>query len=164
MTVRRTASTTGLLLAVLLGPTAQHAAVAQEASAWAVACDQGADGKRGDCAAVRAVAARGDRSRVIRVAVRRPAGGQPAIMVTVPVRTFLPPGATLRIDGAKLTQTAYQICDEKGCYAGLPADAATVDALKKGRTLSVEFYNAARKKIELRLPLKGFTAAFAKAG
>lgn len=162
--MRRTASITGLLLAVLLGPAAQHAAVAQETSAWAVACDKGADGKRGDCAAVQAVAARGDRSRVIRVAVRRPAGGEAAIMVTVPVRTFLPPGTTLKVDGAKLTQTAYQICDEKGCYAGLPADAATVKALKKGRTLSVEFYNAGRKRIELRLPLRGFTEAFDKAG
>ena len=151
------------LLSFALALIAPQAAFAQETSAWAVACDQGADGKRGDCAAVQAVAARGDRSRVIRVAVRRPAGGEAAIMVTVPVRTFLPPGTTLRIDGAKLSQTAYQICDEKGCYAGLPADAATVKALKKGRTLSVEFYNAARKKIELRLPLKGFTAAFDKA-
>jgi len=164
MTVPGPARIACLLSFALAASTAPQAAFAQETSAWAVACDKGADGGRGECAAVGAVSSRSDRSRVIRVEVRRPAGGQPAIMVTVPVRTFLPPGATLRIDGAKLIQTAYQICDEKGCYAGLPADAATIDTLKKGQTLSVEFYNAARKKIELRFPLKGFTDAFAKAG
>jgi invasion protein IalB len=138
---------------------------APESGIWGVACDRDVTGTKTGCRVTQTVVARETGKRLLTVSIRRtPDGADPTVLLTLPLRTFLAPGTMIQVDDGPGRQSPFQLCDENGCYAGLPADESLVDALKTGKTLSVEFYDAKRQKTEIKLPLKTFGESFDKAG
>jgi invasion protein IalB len=138
---------------------------APESGIWGVACDRDVTGTKTGCRVTQTVVARDTGRRLVTVSVRRtPDGADPTVLLTLPLRTFLAPGTMIRVDDRPGRQSPFELCDENGCYAGLPADESLVADLKTGKTLSVEFYDAKRQKTEIKLPLKTFGESFDKAG
>jgi invasion protein IalB len=138
---------------------------APESGIWGVACDRDVTGTKTGCRVTQTVVARDTGRRLLTVSVRRtPDGADPTVLLTLPLRTFLAPGTMIKVDDRPGRQSPFELCDENGCYAGLPADESLVADLKTGKTLSVEFYDAKRQKTEIKLPLKTFGESFDKAG
>jgi invasion protein IalB len=138
---------------------------APESGIWGVACDRDVTGTKTGCRVTQTVVARETGKRLLTVSVRRtPDGADPTVLLTLPLRTFLVPGTMIKVDDRPGRQSPFQLCDENGCYAGLPADESLVSDLKTGKTLSVEFYDDNRQKTEIKLPLKTFGESFDKAG
>jgi invasion protein IalB len=138
---------------------------APESGIWGVACDRDVTGAKTGCRVTQTVVARETGKRLLTVSVRRtPDGADPTVLLTLPLRTFLAPGTMIKVDDRPGRQSPFELCDENGCYAGLPADESLVADLKTGKTLSVEFYDARRQKTEIKLPLKTFGESFDKAG
>ena len=138
---------------------------AAESGIWGVACDHDVAGTRTGCRVSQTVVAKDTGKRLLTVSIRRtPDGAEPTVLLTLPLRTFLVPGTSIRVDGQPGRQSPFHLCDDNGCYAGLPADESLVAALKAGQTLSVEFYDDKRQKTEIKLPLKSFAGSFDKAG
>jgi invasion protein IalB len=136
-----------------------------ESGIWGVACDRDVTGAKTGCRVTQTVVARETGRRLLTVSVRRtPDGAEPTVLLTLPLRTFLAPGTMIKVDDRPGRQSPFELCDENGCYAGLPADESLVADLKSGKTLSVEFYDARRQKTEIKLPLKTFGESFDKAG
>lgn len=138
---------------------------APESGIWGVACDRDVAGTKTGCRVIQTVVDKDTGKRLLTVSIRRtPDGAEPTVLLTLPLRTFLMPGTMLNVDGHPGRQSPFQLCDENGCYAGLPADETLVKDLKTGTTLSVEFYDVKRQKTEIKLPLKSFADSFDKAG
>jgi invasion protein IalB len=138
---------------------------APESGIWGVACDRDVTGAKTGCRVTQTVVARETGRRLLTVSVRRtPDGAEPTVLLTLPLRTFLTPGTMIKVDDRPGRQSPFELCDENGCYAGLPADESLVADLKSGKTLSVEFFDAKRQKTEIKLPLKTFGQSFDKAG
>ena len=138
---------------------------APESGIWGVACDRDVAGTKTGCRVTQTVVARETGKRLLTVSVRRtPDGADPTVLLTLPLRTFLVPGTMIKVDDGPGRQSPFELCDENGCYAGLPADESLVADLKTGKTLSVEFFDAKRQKTEIKLPLKTFGESFDKAG
>ena len=97
------------------------------------------------------------------VKIRVPAEPRKAtMMLQVPPNLFLPAGVTLRVDDGRALQLPLQTCDARGCYAGLPVSADLLESLKKGSRLHLAIQTVRRDKIDIIVPLKGFTAGYQK--
>lgn len=137
---------------------------ASESNTWGVACDRDATGTKTGCRITQTVVASETGSRLVMVTVRRTPDKKPAsLLVTAPLRTFLVPGALLQVDSKPGWKLPFQLCDDGGCYAGLTADESIIDVLRHGKTLSVEFFDARKRKTVIKLPLKNFGKQFDKA-
>lgn len=79
-----------------------------------------------------------------------------------PLETLLTAGMTLQIDGAKGKIYPFSFCTQIGCVARIGFTAEEVEGMKKGATavLTIIPFVAPDEKVELTMPLKGFTAGY----
>lgn len=95
-----------------------------------------------------------------------PAGSEgPAIAgatFIAPLETLLPAGMTLQIDTSKVKVYPFTFCTQIGCVARIGFTTEEVEAMKKGANavLTIVPFVAPTEKVELTMPLKGFTAGF----
>jgi invasion protein IalB len=77
-----------------------------------------------------------------------------------PLETLLTTGLTLQIDGAKGKIYPFTFCTQIGCIARIGFTAEEVEGMKKGAAalLTIVPFVAPDEKVELSMPLKGFTA------
>ena len=77
-----------------------------------------------------------------------------------PLETLLTAGLQLQIDGAKGKVYPFTFCTQIGCIARIGFTAEEVDGMKKGAAalLTIVPFVAPDEKVELSMPLKGFTA------
>ena len=96
--------------------------------------------------------------------VSLPAGGQAVAGATImtPLDTILPPGVAIKIDNAEAKAYPFMFCAPPGCFVRYGMTPAELDALKKGNaaTIAVVPLSAPNQKVEVKMSLKGFTAAF----
>lgn len=79
-----------------------------------------------------------------------------------PLETLLTAGMTLQIDGAKGKIYPFSFCTQIGCVARIGFTAEEVEGMKKGANALVTIvpFVAPNDKVELTMPLKGFTAGY----
>jgi len=100
---------------------------------------------------------------LLKVSVRVPEKSEKgAMMLQLPHGMFLPDGVTLAIDGKAPKKEPIQTCDPKGCYVGLPLDAAFLKDMESGKALSVTFKDLKKNDIKIPVSLSGFKEAYAK--
>lgn len=93
--------------------------------------------------------------------------GQQAVagaMIAVPLETLLTAQITIAVDQAQAKRYPYMFCNTVGCYARVGFTEADVSAFKRGvaATVTIVPVLAPDQKVNLKLSLKGFTAAFDK--
>lgn len=100
--------------------------------------------------------------------VTLPDGGQAVAGATImtPLDTMLPPGVAIKIDTANPKAYPFMFCAPPGCFVRYGMTAAELDALKKGNTASIAVVplSAPNQKVEVKMSLKGFTAAYDELG
>lgn len=79
-----------------------------------------------------------------------------------PLETLLTAGLMLQIDTSKAKAYPFTFCTQIGCVARIGFTAEEVEAMKKGANavLTIVPFVAPTEKVELTMPLKGFTAGF----
>ena len=115
------------------------------------------------CEAVQTLTIQKTGQLLLSVSVRMPPGSKTgAMMLHLPHGMFLPDGVALAIDGASGPKQAVQMCDQKGCYVGMPIEETFLKGLQTGKTLSVSFKSLEKKEITVPISLSGFKEAYAK--
>ncbi len=95
-----------------------------------------------------------------KLAVRQIAGQpQPQLLAMLPLNSLLPPGALVKIDEKDPIKLAYTTCDQAGCYAEAPIDAALVDQMKTGKQIAYLGIDVTGRALSIPLPLQGFANA-----
>ncbi len=130
---------------------------------WKAKCVNDEQGASVDCRVVQNIQLTKTKQRLLSVMVRMPTlTRQPALVFNLPHGLYLPAGTTIQIDKSAPFALEIETCDQKGCYANMPADTELLTALMRGANLIVTFQNLARKPIAVPVTLVGFTAAFEK--
>lgn len=115
------------------------------------------------CEAVQSLTIEKTGQLLLAVSIRVPQGSKTAaMMLHLPHGIFLPDGIALSIDGAAGQRQPVQMCDQKGCYVGLPLDEAFLKGLQTGKTLAITFKSLEKKDIMVPITLGGFKEAYAK--
>jgi len=94
-----------------------------------------------------------------------PAGNELAagVTITTPLETLLPPGLAFRIGAEGQNRVEpYRVCTVVGCVVRMGLSEAEVDAMKRGADAFITLlaFVAPEQPVELRISLRGFTAAF----
>lgn len=115
------------------------------------------------CEAVQTLTIQKTGQLLLSVSVRMPPGSKTgAMMLHLPHGMFLPDGIVLAIDGAPGHKQAVQMCDQKGCYVGMPLDEPFLKSLQTGKTLSISFKSLEKSDITVPISLSGFKEAYLK--
>jgi invasion protein IalB len=79
-----------------------------------------------------------------------------------PLETLLTAGMTIQIDSSKPKAYPFTLCTQNGCIARIGFTAEEVEQMKKGANalITIVPYVAPDQKVELTVPLKGFTAGY----
>lgn len=115
------------------------------------------------CEAVQSLMIEKTGQLLLSVSVRVPPGSKiGALMLHLPHGMFLPDGIALAIDGGAGQKQPVQMCDQKGCYVGMPIDDTLLKSLQTGKTLSISFKSLEKKDIMIPVSLGGFKEAYGK--
>lgn len=87
---------------------------------------------------------------------------QPQISIRMPLRLYLPAGASYQVDENTPQVLNFKACNSRGCYAQTAVTPETLAALKRGKQLTIRFETLARKPIKIPLSLGGFEDAYDK--
>ncbi len=161
----------GLLLAPINGALAQTTntagasrtqSIQTSETGWQVICrPQQADRSKLDCSVVYETFTTNDRMRVAAVEIIKGEKGR-TIVVSVPVGVNLKDGIELMVDGGSRQVLSFASCQSNGCFATLDLDAKLVDAVRKGKNISVGFSDGQANKVKVDISLVGFNAAYLK--
>lgn len=77
----------------------------------------------------------------------------------VPLGTHLPNGVKFSVDGAELAAIPLQVCIPVGCQSISPVVADSLQKLKAGNNMVVEFVDIRNGPVSLNISLSGMTAA-----
>ena len=78
----------------------------------------------------------------------------------LPVALMLQPGFRLIIDKGEPIPGHFAICFPNGCFAEADLNGASIAALKKAQTVSVQVRNQVNSEVTFNVPMKDFGAAF----
>jgi invasion protein IalB len=78
----------------------------------------------------------------------------------LPVALMLQPGFRLIIDKGEPIPGHFAICFPNGCFAEADLNGASIAALKKAQTVSVQVRNQVNAEVTFNVPMKDFAAAF----
>ena len=96
---------------------------------------------------------------IFRVARKdKSAGG--LLRVLAPAGVFLPTGLAMEIDGKAQGRIGFLRCLPNGCIAQADVTEKLMKAFRKGKAANFIIYEAPGRGLALKVPLKGFTAAF----
>ena len=82
--------------------------------------------------------------------------------IIVPLGTLLTEELKIAVDGGKAKSYSYRFCSLVGCYAQIGLTDADIAAFKAGAaaTLQIVPAQAPDQKVDIKVSLSGFTAAF----
>lgn len=129
---------------------------------WTAKCEETSAEKEGGCFIFQNLVLREGGQRVLQVAVGYVADSpEPIALLSLPLGISLPPGVSLRIADGEPTRFPVERCEPNGCRAGLKLKESLLDQIIKGRQMTVTFFDAQRRPIEVPLSLDGFEAGLA---
>ncbi|MCF6320723.1 MAG: invasion associated locus B family protein [Rhizobiaceae bacterium] len=155
----------GLSLTLLVGGMFQFASltttIAQEATpqTWFKICAKQADN---DVCNVqyRVVASNGQIITSVNLFTVKGKINRRIFQVTVPTNRMIPPGVAVKIDKRKENRMPYASCFRDRCMAEVKMDNKLITQLKSGKELLLTSVNFQSKSSPIKIPLKGFTAAY----
>jgi invasion protein IalB len=86
------------------------------------------------------------------------------VRILVPLTFLIPPGIRLSAEGVQPVSAKFQICLPQGCFVEGEMTDATINGLKKGKTLKIEMQNQIGQEVHFEVPLDGFAKAYDSAG
>lgn len=104
------------------------------------------------------------KQRIFEIQLRAPKGGKTEGTILMPFGLKLDNGAILTLDDKDLGQPLrFSTCMPQGCLLPVSFPMATIDSMKKAKTLSVASLNVANGEVvAFRVSLQGFAAAAAR--
>jgi invasion protein IalB len=130
---------------------------------WQTICRPSAkDRAKQDCSVFHETYTANDRLRIVSIEIAKAEKGR-VLAVSVPTGVSLKDGVEITIDGANKQAASFTNCQNNGCIASLDLTDKNLDAIKKGKSISVAFSDAAGNKIKTDTALIGFTAAVTRA-
>lgn len=137
------------------------AAPAQPAqSHWEVVCTSSQAGL--DCHVGQSLSFMGEQERLIVGLEIPPDTKIPIMLLRVPLGVYLPAGVLLQFGNDAAKKLALESCDQNGCLANYPVTAAEIAAMLKGADLTISAQNLQKQPVTVRVPVLGFSAAYAK--
>ena len=79
--------------------------------------------------------------------------------ITLPLGIYLLPGLTMQIDDGPIYEMGFEFCSPQGCRVRFNIDEKLLGSFKGGNKAEIVFFNPARKRVQVPISLKGFTAA-----
>ena len=130
-------------------------------SPWTKICDKGPETNNKEVCVVRADGRLQTGQPVILAQIIEPEGQPKKLQIIIPIAVQIENGTRVLIDQTELARAPYAVCSPQiGCSAEYNADDATIDKLKKGKTLTVQAFNVFKSVISLPLPLTDFAKAY----
>ena len=132
-------------------------------SGWVSRCTS--DGRQStlDCSVEQSIIETKSRQLLMQVLVRVPPDThKPVLTIQMPLGLFLPGGVMLKLDDGKSDRLDVQTCDQKGCYIQMPVSNDMLQAMGKGKQMTVSFQNLSKQDINIPVPLNGFMVAYQK--
>ena len=127
---------------------------------WAVKCEKIAGTDKQGCFALQNVIVKESDKVMLNAMVGYPGDRKdPVMLLTLPLGVHLPTGVDFQIDGNKPVHMQYELCNPKGCLVVGAMPAELVNAMKSGTAAKIIVADSQRKKGDIPLSLKGFTAA-----
>jgi len=136
-------------------PQGQPAANAETYKDWVVGCDPPKDGVR-QCGMVQNLTVKETGQMVARLTVQQERNGERVGILLGPLGTSLAAGVTTQVDAGPQNRLQFEQCVPAGCVARWLLDPRTLDALKRGRTLTVGFASVDGRKVNIPMSLLGF--------
>ena len=155
---------TGAAVLMLAGTVTADAATDTKAKAgmnnWIKQCTKNKKGKTVCLTATNLFISKPRRQRLAGIAVRTEEG-QPvkAMLVVLPLGTFLTSGYTLKIDKGEPKKGVFTACRVDGCHSQLQLTDEFFEEIRKGKNLHLVYINAKRQKLNVAIPLAGFSTA-----
>lgn len=81
-------------------------------------------------------------------------------VITVPVGVYLANGIEIFVDKRQPFKVLFEVCDQKGCFAGFKLEGAVLNAFKAGQAARFRVWTAKTQAVEFPVSLKGFTAGW----
>lgn len=143
--------TTGLIAG--LPAHAQDQPVSQTYGDWLVTCE-----KDIPCRMAQTVVQTTTKRLILQLRVFK--NDDPTILLTFPLGILLNTGWQYQIDGRRKTLLPFEICNSEGCHAGVKLTSKLLASLKRGNSLSIKFFDAAKTTVNPVISLTGFTKAY----
>ena len=102
------------------------------------------------------------KNRFIRIAIQPANDGKKNLTLQLPLGLNLPDGAQLTVDDKKPASVVIQTCTQQGCFARTEFTDGMSKEFKAGSKLTVALKSNQQRKINIELPLTGFTKAVEK--
>jgi len=132
---------------------------------WKIQCEKPEGAAAEICHAFQQVTAKESDQRVLHVAIGYPPNQtEPIAIFTTPLGVALQAGVQVKVDEKAAKGIAFNVCNGNGCQAAVKLDAASLEEIKMGNTLTVTFGNLKRQGLNVPISLKGLTAALASLG
>ncbi len=128
-----------------------------EAGGWTKNCHKPKTGKIRCITATNVIIAKPRKQRIAGVAIL---SDRKAVLIVLPLGTQLQFGYTFRIDKNEPLKGLFSICRPDGCHSELKINDDVITQMKKGTNLHLIFVNHKREKIDISVPLAGFTRAY----
>ncbi len=128
---------------------------------WTKVCGKDKTANKEICYTTRDFGQGADQPPVLALAVYDVKGDDERILrLLLPVALMLQRGFRFIIDKGQPEQGQFAICFPNGCFAEAKVKGATIAALKKATTLSVQVRNQVDNEVTFTLPMKDFAKAF----
>ncbi len=128
---------------------------------WTKVCGKDQTANKEICYTTRDFGTQADQPPVLALAVYDVKGDDTKVVrLLVPVGLMLRPGFRFSVDKGPLMEGGYEICFPNGCFGEAKVKTATIDAMKKGTTLSVIVKNQVNAEVNFNIPLANFGKAY----
>ena len=128
---------------------------------WVKRCQKLKSGKTVCLVAQNMITVKPRRQRIASLAIREVKGEKKKYaLIVLPLGTLLAPGLTLRVDDKEPHKANFTICFPEGCHAQLEASETLIKQMKSGNILHLYYVNYARKRVDVQMPLAGFTKSY----
>ena len=128
---------------------------------WTKVCGKDQTANKEVCYTTRDFSAEAGKPPVLALAVYDVKGDDTKIVrMLMPIGLMLRPGFRFTVDGGPTSDGTYEICFPNGCFAEAKIKTSTVDAMKKGSTMSVSVRNQGNAEVVFAVPLEGFGKSY----
>jgi invasion protein IalB len=128
---------------------------------WTKICGKDQTNQKEVCYTTRDFGQGPDQPPTLAVAVYQMSGDERRIArFLLPVALMLQPGFRMIIDKGEPIPGHFAICFPNGCFAEADLNGASIAAMKKAQTVSIQVRNQVNTEVTFNVPMKDFGAAF----
>ena len=132
-------------------------------SGWQTICRPSAkDRAKQDCSVIHETFTANDRLRIAAIELVKGEKGR-VMVLSAPIGVSLKDGIDITVDGANKQIASFTGCQNSGCFASIEISEKALDVIKKGKALSVSFFDGQGSKVKADIALIGFATAVARA-